>query len=207
MNLRSVASALTALLTCVPLLASAGNVLLTDIASISVNGVPGVLRGGSTWAPAPAALGVQTVFDGSFRPTGTLWTDGTFWWDELATQGNAVSIEVQLNAARSLDRFVVQGDDNEDYLVDWWDGAAWQLAYTAAAVFTFGMETRDSGLLMPVSTDRLRIRAQGGDGYYALSEVQAFEANPVPEPGSLALVVLAAAALVSTSRRRQRPGR
>jgi len=207
MNLRSVASALTALLTCVPLLASADNVLLTDIASISVNGVPGVLRGGSIWAPAPAALGVQTVFDGSFRPAGTVWIDGTFWWDELATQGNAVSIEVQLNTARSLDRFVVQGDDNEDYLVDWWDGAAWQLAYTAAAVFTFGMETRDSGLLTAVSTDRLRIRAQGGDGYYALSEVQAFEANRVPEPGSLALVVLASAALVSTSRRRQRPGR
>ena len=207
MNLRSVASALTALLTCVPLLASAGNVLLTDIASISVNGAPGVLRGGSAWAPAPAALGVQTVFDGSFRPAGTVWIDGTFWWDELATQGNAVSIEVQLNTARSLDRFVVQDEDNEDYLMDWWDGTAWQLAYTAAAVFTFGMETRDSGLLTAVSTDRLRIRAQGGDGYYALSEVQAFEANRVPEPGSLALVVLASAALVSTSRRRQRPGR
>ena len=114
---------------------------------------------------------------------------------------------VQLNAARSLDRFVVQGDDNENYLVDWCDGAAWQLACTAAAVNTFGPETRDSGLLTPVSTDRLRIRAQGCDAYYSLSEVQAFEANRVPEPGSLALAVLAAAALVSTSRRRQQPGR
>ena len=203
MTLRAITRTVAAVAACVPLLAQAGNVLLTDVSSVTVTGVPGVLRDNSIWAGAPAPANVNTLFDGNFLPTGTTWTNGTFWWDENIRQGNPVTIEVLLNNPHTLNRFVVQGDNNEDYLVDWWDGAAWQPAFNAAAMFTFGMETRDSGLLSSITTDRLRIRAQAGDAYYSLSEVQAYEANQVSEPGSLALAGLAAAGLLAAQRRRR----
>ncbi|MEN9631158.1 MAG: hypothetical protein RJA10_4386 [Pseudomonadota bacterium] len=207
MRLRTITRTVAALAACVPLLAQAGNVLMTDVSSVTVSGVPGVLRAGSPWAPAPAAENVSTLFDGNFLPTSTTWTHGTFWWDEDIRQGNPVTIEVLLNGPHTLNRFVVQGDNNEDYLVDWWDGSAWQTAYNAASTCCFGMVTRDSGLQSGITTDRLRIRAQGGDLYYSLSEVQAYDVNRTPEPGSLALAGLAAAGLWGASRRRRAAAR
>lgn len=186
-----------------PLAAPAANVMLTEVTGITVNGTIGQLRSGSQWAGAPAPAALSTLHDGAFLATGTVWTNGTVWWDELAfpTAANPVSIEFQLSGLFTLERFVVQGDDNEAYHVDWWDGSSWQPAYTAPAIFSFGMETRDSGLLAPITTDRLRLRASGGDAYYSLAEVQAFTADQqVPEPGTLALAG-AALALVLGRRR------
>ena len=195
-----IAAAALTIAAAVPSPAIAGNVLATHIASILVSGTPGLLRTGSIWAPAPAPVAVASLFDGVFLATGTTWDMGTFWWDELAfaTAANPLSIEVTLTSAIELERFVVQGDDNESYQVEWWNGAVWQLAYNAAAVNTFGMETRDSGILSSVTTDRLRITATGGDAYYSLSEVQAFA---VPLPSTLALISLGGLALLGTRRR------
>lgn len=187
-----------------PLAATAANVMLTEVTGVTVNGVTGVLRAGSPWAGALAPAALSTLHDGSFLATGTVWTNGTVWWDEMAfpTAPNPVTIEFQLSGLFTLERFVVQGDDNEAYHVDWWDGSDWQSAFTAPAVNTYGMETRDSGLLAAITTDRLRLRASGGDLYYAVSEIQAFTANQnVPEPGSLAL---AGAALALALARRRR---
>lgn len=187
-----------------PLVATAANVMLTEVTGVTVNGVTGVLRAGSPWAGALPPAALSTLHDGSFLATGTDWTNGTVWWDEMAspTAPNPVTIEFQLSGLFTLERFVVQGDDNEAYHVDWWDGSDWQSAFTAPAVNTYGMETRDSGLLAAITTDRLRLRASGGDFYYAVSEIQAFTANQnVPEPGSLAL---AGAALALALARRRR---
>ena len=207
MNLRSMIRPMAAMVACVPLLASAGNVLLTDISSVTLNGVEGVLRPGSIWEPAPPPANVMTLFDGVFLPTSTTWTQDTFWWDEAIRQGNKLTIEVQLAGPRTLNEFRVQGDDNEDYLVEWWDGSGWQLAFNALATGGFGMHTRDSGPLAAITTNRLRLSAQGGDSYYSLSEVQAYEVNRTPEPGSLALAGLAAAGLWASSRRRRAAAR
>lgn len=186
--------------------ALAFNVLQSPyVTSIAVVGMPGVLRPGSSWAPAPAPASVTSVFDGVFLPETTTWTDGTFWWDEWAYESapyNKVTIEVQLAGVFNLDRFVVQADNNEDYHVEFWDGAGWSNAFTASAIAGFGMMTRDSGLLGTIQTDRLRVHATGGDLYYSLSEVQAYG---VPLPGTLALVSLAGLGLWATGRRRALP--
>src|SRR5262245_10202195 len=104
--------------------ASADQIFLTDLASISASGTAGVLRPGSIWSGFESPLSpLATVVDGVFLPQGTQWTQGTYWWDEaLNPQGppNPVVIEITLNSPHTVNRFVVQADDNDDYFVDYW---------------------------------------------------------------------------------------
>lgn len=203
-TLRLAVVAAAAALTALP--ASSANVFQTDLASISASGTAGVLRLGSVWAGSEGPLfPLGTVVDGSFLPANTQWTLGTYWWDELAFPQtlNSVVIEITLNSAHTVNRFIVQGDDNEDYIVDYWDGSGWVQAFNAAAIGGPGMETRDSGLIGSVTSDRFRVRGSGGDLYYSVSEIQAFDAGRVSEPTVLSLAVLGLGA--AGLRRRSRP--
>lgn len=192
-----------------PLPALSANVFQTDLSSITASGVAGVLRFGSVWSGVEGPLApLASVVDGTFLPANTQWTLGTYWWDELALPQtvNAVAIEIVLNGVHTVNRFVVQGDDNEDYIVDYWDGSGWVQAYNAASVGGPGMETRDSGLISAVTSDRFRVRGSGGDSYYSVSEIQAFDVGRVSEPAGLALAALGLAAL-ALRRRGARPSR
>ncbi len=184
--------------------AASVNVLLLgngNLSSIETLGVPGALRG-ALWAPG--VLAPQTsIVDGAFLPTGTVWNQGSWWWDDHPSVNQApVVTTITLTSAFALDRFVIQADDNDVYQIDYWNGVSWVGAYTAPAVFTFGMETRDSGLLAPVTTDRLRITASG-DGYHGFSEIQAFTTTVVPVPGALALFATGVGVFGVAMRRRR----
>jgi hypothetical protein len=176
---------------------AAVNIIPTATASVSTFGTFGVLRAGSPWVVGGTLPDVFAPVDGVFEPEGQQWNNSSFWWDEDPTVNRGpVTYTVNLDAIYQLNRFVVQADDNDSYLLEWWDGGAWQTAWNIPAVFTFGLVTRDSGLITPVTTDRLRFTATGGDAYYAISELQAFA---VPEPATWALMLagfgLAGAAL------------
>jgi hypothetical protein len=171
--------------------AMAANIIPGNVTATTITGTPGVLRAGSPWVPGSAPTDFLSPTDGIFRPENTQWNNGSLWWDDDPTiNSSPLSFVVQLSASFTLDSFVIQADDNDSYLVEFWDGSAWQNLWTVPAVFTFGLVTRTSGVLPAIITDRFRFSAVSGDNYYAISEFQAFEAAAVPEPASLALLGL-----------------
>jgi hypothetical protein len=166
---------------------AATNVIPGHWTSGSTDGVAGVLRAGAPWGPGSTPSDLEAPVDGAFAPENQQWNNGSFWWDEDATINAApVHYTIVLDGLFTLNRFLVQADDNDSYLLEWWDGAAWQTAFNIAAVNTFGLVTRDSGVIGAITTDRLRFSATGGDAYYAVAEIQAFA---VPEPATWGLML------------------
>lgn len=183
--------------------ATAATNIMTNWTSITAVGVIGTLRAGSPWGPGSTPVNLQAPVDGIFEPEAQQWNNGSFWWDQdPSVNQSPVTWEVQLDQAYTVDRFLVQADDNDSYLLEYWDGAAWQSAYAVPFAFSFGLQTRDSGTIGPITTDRFRFTATAGDNYYSVSEIQAFQA--VPEPAAWALMILGFG-LVGNALRRRRP--
>jgi PEP-CTERM motif len=179
------------------------NVIPSHWSLIQIDGTFGVLRAGSPWGspPATASDPLEPV-NGVFQPEFQQWNDQSFWWDQdPSVNTEQVDYIINLDQTFTFNRFVVQADDNDTYRLEFWDGAAWQTAWDIPAVPSFGLRTRDSGLVGEITTNALRFTATGGDNYYGVSEIQAFS---VPEPATWTLMIsgfgLAGAAL----RRRQR---
>lgn len=179
-------------------------------ASVTLNGTYGKLRspGSGGWSELPVA-DASTLTDGIYRPAATDWNSGSVWWDSFASNSANNSIEVFLGTWRTIIGLAAQADDNDSYRIEYWDGAGWVKAWDIPAVGGYGLQARPNRLdpsqiytlAAPVSTDRLRFTATGGDGYYGVSEIQAFAA--VPEPGTLGLLGLALAGVAASRRRRQ----
>ncbi len=163
----------------------------------------GTLRAGSVWAPEPSFALINrmsSVVDNTFLPASTAWNSGTLWWDQdPSVNSGLVTFEIDFSSIQTMNRFVVQADDNDTYQLDFWNGAGWQSAWSIAAVGGWGMQTRDSGILPAITTDRLRFYGTGGDNYLAVSEIQAYG---VPAPGTLALLGLGLAGLGALRRRK-----
>ena len=107
------------------------------------------------------------------------WNNGSFWWDEdPSVNASPVSYVIDLLSAVVVDKFKVQADNNDSYLLEYWDGSAWQNAFAIGAVGGFGLTTRDSGMLAPITTSRFRFTATGGDNYYSVSENSGIHRRP-----------------------------
>lgn len=183
---------------------AATNVLPSGWSGISTDGVAGTLRAGSGWEAGASLASQKSVIDGTFRPEFTQWNAGSWWWDQDASVNPiALVITITLNQSYTIDSFVVQADDNDTYRLEYWNGAAWQLAWDIPTQPSFGLVQRSSGLLAPITTNQLRFTATGGDNYYAVSEIQAFGVAAIPEPETYALM-LAGLGLVGFMAKRRR---
>ena len=167
---------------------AAQNVIPTHWASIGRPLGEGVLRAGSGWESGSTPSDVTSLVDGSFLPESQQWNDGSYWWDETQTVTPFQTV-LALDASYTFDHLILQADDNDDYLIEYWDGSAWQTAFWAGATGGYGLTTRDSGTIAAFTTNEFRFTGLNGDQYYAMSEFQAFTAN-VPEPASWAMMVV-----------------
>lgn len=186
-----------------PPASAATNIFPGHVTSITVTGSDGVLRIGSPWGPGSTPSDQNTPVDGAFVPEQTQWNNTSFWWDEDSSVNQSkVYWEVLLDQAFTVDQFIVQADDNDSYLLEYWDGAAWQTAFDIPTLPSFGLVTRDSGTVGPIMTDRFRFSATGGDNYFAVSEIQAF-AIAVPELSVWAMMIIGFGAMGGLLRRQR----
>ena len=142
-----------------------------------------------------------TVTDGVFLPRDKQWNQGTLWWDSRDNVDRHLVID--LKHAFKIKSFTVQADNNDTYLLYYWDLTRnlWQLAWEVPPTEGCGMQTRPLSIddtkkyELPdaIITNALLLRGdlQSSDRLFSLSEIQAFghpaldsEALPisVPEP-------------------------
>ncbi|XHS78156.1 PEP-CTERM sorting domain-containing protein [Burkholderiaceae bacterium UC74_6] len=140
-------------------------------------------------ATCPTAA-VSTVNDGTYLANGTAWQDGTIWWDAHNPNSAANVIEIDFGGVFLIDFASIQADNNDTYWLSLRNtSGGWFTWAYAPPCCSSGVFER-SGSLPPIEATALRITADGGDGYYAVSEVR-LTGNAVPEPASIALVGLA----------------
>ena len=138
-----------------------------------------------------AALITGTGLEGSTRTLQDklIATEGTVWNAPAALRvqnGGAAHVLVDLRGVRDLRYLVLQGDNNDNYVVEGsTDGTAFRPLWTAAPVEPMGLRTRTVVLPKPQSARYLRVRGTGGDGYYSISELRAYCKAPKPWPPAL----------------------
>jgi hypothetical protein len=121
---------------------------------------------------------------------GVLAEEGTFWSaPEAIVVPASAKFEFDMGTPQTLRALVLQGDNNDDYVVDTsLDGVAYKTLWVAPPMFIgFGLRTRSVVLDKPTEARFVRITGRGGDGFFSVSEVQAFCKIPAIFPPHLRL--------------------
>ena len=138
----------------------------------------GNLLAGKTPAERPSVRNAARLTDGVQSAEGDLWdTERTSIFSSPAAYA-----QWDLGAVTKITAVDLQGDNNDDYIVEVSDdGVTFTQAWVADPVSGQGMRRRSTKSL-DTQGRFLRVRGQGGDGFFSLSEVQAFCAVPAKWP-------------------------
>jgi len=134
--------------------------------------------------PAAAA----SVTDGLLLANGTQWNQGTVFWSGST---GADTLTITLGQASVVQGFFLQADNNDDYGLRYRDTAGqWHDLGVLSPQRGWGLDTVSTTLSLPVTATAFQLQASAGDGFYAISEFQAYgQAAAVPEPASGALLM------------------
>ncbi len=118
-----------------------------------------------------------------------LATEGTLWDSPLGVRLHDARSElrVDLRSPQMLQYLVLQGDNNDSYRVEGSaDNRSYRTLWLAPSVEVgMGLRTRSVVLPKPETVRFLRIRGEGGDGFYSLSELRAYCKRPAVWPPAL----------------------
>jgi hypothetical protein len=189
------------LLSAMSLILSIATVTNAVPTNVALNGTV-TLNGGSFFTGgwgSGLTVSANTIVDGVFLSRGIQWDQGPVWWD--SHEGASRWIEIDLGGTFSIETFVVQADDNDAYILSYWDlgTANWELAWDVPNydALGWGMQTRPNPaddterylLSASIVTNALRFEGDMGDTdlYFAVSEIQAY-GESVPEPATMLLL-------------------
>ena len=169
-----------------------------------------------------SATSLSVIDDGIFVPEstnfGSVVSQSVQWTTtdgQPANGSNAPTIlEIDLGGFFEISGAIMQADDNDTYLLQYHDTSndTWLTLWTVPAISSGnGFRTRPNAdqttfqALGPVITDAVRVSAISGDAGLGVSELQLNGSPAVPEPTSIALVILGGS--VTIFLRRLRSGR
>jgi LPXTG-motif cell wall-anchored protein len=185
--------------------------------------------------PIPNNLLVSAKVENSGVPNTSRLVDGEVpiegdHWDSAITarfETAASSVTWDLGAVRSLRGALVQGDNNDVYILSGsTDGKTWNVLWDAPPVDGAGMRMRQTGL--SAGARYIKLTAKDGDQLYSIGEIAVFAELPKGWPNlelnriegippaaggeaasswsvSLGVLVAAAAVLMLLSRKRRPP--
>ena len=170
--------------------------------TVTLNGTfftdPGGWGAGTQAAPAD-------LVDGFPQPEGHQWNLDSIWWNGYTQPSN--NIVINLAGLYAITDFSVQADDNDTYLLEYFGtDLAWHNAWAIPTAGSWGLTTRTDVLGAPIVASALRFTATGGDGYYAVSEIEANgrKISNVPETSSSLMLFAGSLGLIGALRRRIR---
>jgi hypothetical protein len=128
------------------------------------------------WSTAVPDAAPGDIVNGVFQTETTEWDINSVWWNANDSDAENNNIVINLGGTFTIGSFVVQADDNDDYHIAYWDSgtSSWIDAWDIPEINSYGLVTRYDTLASPIVTSELLFTATGGDGEYAVSQIEAF---------------------------------